>query len=322
MKKSKIKVKKTEESDISIVFTKSERKREKKKLQRTKKWREERRGNWTGSQLKNLMSNGQGKSRFKWDNLDRLFSFGQTAIKYIYENAMERKTGRYIDDGEGTWQMRYGTKVEPLIKKATKEKLEEMKVFGKIKSVGYKSFPTIINAGVSSDAILVDDKKKTLATVEMKACTNWQTHYERTFEVTDESSKDFWQIQGQTLAHEVSVCYYVVAQPPQDIKKYLFYQGDIMDLYADFVKECKISIEIVKASQSHCEALIKRITIAEDALNDWLSGGGGLRDTLNKTIAFYEKEPEKLNKYIPPFSFIKKREKQKKSLAEQLKKKK
>jgi hypothetical protein len=291
-----------------INFSKKERKREKKKLQRTKIWREERRGNWTGSQLKNLMSCGQGKGRLAWDNLDRLFSFGLTSIKYIYENAMERKTGRYIDDGEGTWQMQYGTKVEPLIQKATKAKLKEMGVKGKIKSVGYKSFSGIPNAGVSSDSILIDKNGKTIATVEMKACTSWQTHYDRTFDLTSEKSKDFWQIQGQTIAHEVEVCYYVVAEPPSDIKKYLFYQGDIMEMYEEFCKECKISIEIVNSSKLHCEALIKRITMAEDGLNDWLSiKGAGLKQQLDKTVMLYEKDPTKLNKYIAPLPFINKR---------------
>jgi hypothetical protein len=323
MKKSDIKIKEAESSEITVSVSKKELKRENKKLQRTKKWREERRGNWTGSQLKSLASCGPGKSKLDWDNLDRLFSFGATAIKYIYENAMERKTGRYIDDGEGTWAMRYGTKVEPLIQKATKKKLKEMKVKGKLKEVGYKPFEDIPNAGVSSDSILVNKKGKTIASVEMKACTSWGTHYERTFEITSESSKDFWQVQGQIKAHEVDVCYYVVAQPPEDIKKYLFYQGDIMDLYDDFCKECPISIEIVKRSKLHIDALIKRITIAEDALNDWLAMGGSLKKHLDMTIKHYEKDPEKLEKYIPTlplkkldkdfFSSKKKKVKKKKS---------
>lgn len=314
MKESKLKLKKAKKgvSELDIKVSKKERKRAKKQLQRTEKWREERRGNWTGSQLKALMSCAQGKSKLDWDNLDRLFSFGMTAIKYLYSNAMERKTGRYIEEGEGTWQMRYGTRVEPLIKKATKAKLKEMRVKGKIKKVGYKPFDNIPNAGVSSDAKLVDSKGNTIASVEMKACTNWETHYDRTFELTDEKSKDFWQIGGQVIAHNVEVCYYVVAEPPHDIKKYLFYQGDIMDLYDEWVKECKITIEIVKPHKSFLEALIKRITIAEDAVNDWLAGGGSLKATLDQTIKLYEDKPKKLLKYIPPLPFAKKQIKLKK----------
>lgn len=305
MEKSDIKVGLAEESEITISVSKQELKKHKKQKQRTKKWRKERLGRWTGSQFKALMTCGSGKGKLDWDNLDRLFSFGRTSIKYIYENAMERKTGIYIDEGEGTWQMRYGTRVEPLIQKATKKRLKEMGVKGKLKEVGFKQFPDIPNAGVSSDSILINKRKETVASVEMKACTNWGTHYERTFESTTENSKDFWQVQSQMKAHDVNCCYYVVAQPPQDIKKYLFYQGDIMDLYEDWVKECPITIEIVKASRVHIEALIKRITIVEDALNDWLSMGGVLENHLNINIRRYEKEPDKLNKYIPPLPQLK-----------------
>lgn len=304
-KESKIKLKsfQNEESSIKIKVSKKEKKVAKKKLEANKKWREDRRGNWTGVQFKNLMSCGPGKGRLAWDNLDRLFSFGATALKSIYENAMERKTGRYIEEGEGTYQMRYGTRVEPLIAKFTKAELKRMKVKGKMKTAGYKSFPNIPNSGVTSDAILVDKNEKTIASVEMKACTTWNTHYDRTFNLTDEKSKDFWQIGGQTIAHSVDICYYAVAEPPQDIKKYLFYNGNIMDMYDDFIKECKITIEVVKPSQLHKEALTKRIIIAEDTLNDWLSMQESLKKNLDETIALYEKEPKRLNKYIPPFPF-------------------
>lgn len=290
----------------SKKHTKKDAKKAKKQLQRTEKWREERRGNWTGSQLKTLMTAQAGKGRLKWSHIDRLFSFGLSAIKYIYENAKERQTGRYIDEGEGTYEMRYGTKVEPLIFRLTKEKLSEMKIKGKLKKVGYIPFPSMPNAGVSSDAKLVNKKGKTIASVEMKACTTWKTHYERTFEATDDGSKDFWQLMGQLIAHDVNTCYYVVAEPPQDIKKYLFYDGNIQDLYEDFKKECPIKIEIINPFELQCEALKKRIRIAEDALNDWLSTGGDLKETLDKTIAFYENAPEKLElDYVAPIEFQK-----------------
>lgn len=268
---------------------------ESKELQRTEEWKEERRGRWTGSQLTSLMTCDQGAGKMSWDNVDKLFRFGKTALKYIYENAMERKTGRYIDEGDGTQQMRYGTKIEPLIARAAKR---ELKKFGKLKEVGFKTFPTMKDAGVSSDRILKKDKK-VVATVEMKACTNWGTHYERTFDLIDERSKDFWQIQGQTVAWEVDICYYIVAEPPSDIRKYLYYEGDIMDLYEEFLIDCPISVIKVKASKIHQEALLKRICISEQALNDWLASGGNLSKILDSTIAFFHKNQDKLNEYVP-----------------------
>lgn len=301
-----MKFKKINESSFDFNATKGAKKQDKKKKQRTKQWREDRRGNWTGSQLKNLMSSVQGKARLAWDNLDRVFAFGATAIKYLYSNAMERKTGRWIDDGDGSWAMQYGTKVEPLIKKATKEILKDMGVLGKLKAVGYKKFPNMPNAGVSSDSVVVLDGK-TVASVEMKACTNWGTHYERTFDSTDDKSNDFWQLQGQMIAHEVDICYYAVAQPPANIKDYLFYDGDIMDLHEQFKKECKVSVEIVKKSKLHQAALIKRIIIAEETIGDWLAGDctERLDVLLNTNIKIYEESPEKFDNYVPPVKFRK-----------------
>jgi len=159
--------KKPKQSDIELDLPKQKKVKKAKDLQRTEKWRLERLGRWTGSQLKNLMSCSQSGGRISWNEIDKLFHFGNTALKYIYENAMERKTGRYIDMGQGTKEMQYGTKVEPLIQKATKRKLKEMGVKGKIKSVGFKPFPTIPNAGVSSDSIFEDKNGIVLASVAL-----------------------------------------------------------------------------------------------------------------------------------------------------------
>lgn len=267
-------------------------------LQRTEQWRIDRMGRWTGSQQKNLMSCSPAGGKLSWYDDDKIFHIGAGFLKYLYENAMERKTGRYTDMGRGTAEMRYGTRVEPLINKATKKKLKKMGVKGKMKDVGFVQFPTMPNAGVSSDSILVV-KPKTVATVEMKACTNWNTHYERTFEATDEKSKDFWQTQGQMIAWQVDKCYYVVAQPPTNIDKYLYHDGDILEMYDEFKKECPISIEVIKASKTHQNALLKRIAIAEKTLVDWLKDTDqNLKELLYKTIEYYKNNREELNIYI------------------------
>lgn len=291
---SKSDFKKPKQSDIMLDLPKEKKVKKAKDLQRTEKWRLERLGRWTGSQLKNLMSCSQSGGRISWNEIDKLFHFGNTALKYIYENAMERKTGRYIDMGQGTKEMQYGTKVEPLIQKATKRKLKEMGIKGKIRSVGFQPFPTIPNAGVSSDSIFEDKKGIVLASVEMKACTAWGTHYERTFEMMDDKGIDFWQVQGQMIAWQVPITYYVVAEPPIDIRKYLYYDGDIMDLYKDFLKECPITIQVIKASKMHQEALLKRIMISENALSQFLTKGGNLREILHKSIDFYKQNKDKL----------------------------
>lgn len=292
---------KPKESDLLVNLKVESPKKEKKKdLQRTTDWHLDRLGRWTGSQLKNLMSCSPAGGKLSWNDVDKLFYFGTTPLKYIYENAMERKSGKYVDMGKGTSEMQYGTKVEPLIQKATKKKLKEMGISGKIKSVGFKTFPTMPNAGVSSDSILVDKAtKKTIASVEMKACTSWGTHYERTFESMDEKGIDFWQTQGQMIAWEVDITYYVVAEPPININKYLYYDGDIMDLYDDFEKECPIVIQEIKASKTHQNALLKRICIAEDSVREFLEDPKvNLKHILYKKIDHYKKNRELLNVYI------------------------
>lgn len=290
---------KTSDIVLHILGKQSDKKSKKEELQRTDAWRTDRLGRWTGSQQKNLMSCSQTGGKISWNEIDKIFHFGNTALKYIYENAMERKTGRYVDMGTGTKEMQYGTKVEPLIQKATKKKLKELGIKGKIKSVGFKQFPTMPNAGVSSDSIFINkETKEILASVEMKACTSWGTHYERTFEAVDEKSMDFWQTQGQMIAWEVGITYYVVAEPPINISKYLYHDGDIMDLYEDFLIECPISIQIIKASKTHQDALLKRICIAENALSQFLEKGGNLKQILHKSIDFYKQNKEKMNIYI------------------------
>lgn len=284
---------------LNVIGVQPEKKTKKEELQRTNEWHKDRLGRWTGSQQKNLMSCSASGGKISWNEVDKIFHFGTTALKYIYENAMERKTGRYVDMGSGTKDMQYGTKVEPLIQKATKKKLKELGIKGKIKSVGFKQFPTMPNAGVSSDSILIDkETKKVLASVEMKACTSWGTHYERTFEAVDEKSMDFWQTQGQMIAWEVGTTYYVVAEPPINISKYLYYDGDIMDLYDDFLEECPISIQTIKASKTHQNALLKRICIAENTLSQFLEKGGSLKEILYKSIEFYKQNQDKLKIYI------------------------
>jgi hypothetical protein len=289
--------KKPEKSKLKINVPDIEKTSKPEELQRTEKWRIDRLGRWTGSQQKNLMSCDAKGGKLTWYDIEKLFYLGAGALKYIYENAMERKSQKYVDMGKGTKEMQYGTRVEPLIAKATKKELKRMKVKGKMKDVGFKQFPTMPNAGVSSDSIL-KHKGKVVASVEMKACTNWNTHYERTFEAMDEKSKDFWQTQGQMVAWSVDRCYYVVAEPPIDIGKYLYYDGDIMDLYDEFRKECPISIQVIAASEIHQNALLQRICIAEDTLNTFLTKGGDLKTILYRTIDYYKENQDKLKKYI------------------------
>jgi len=259
-------------------------------FQRTKDWHEKRRGSWTASQMKALMSCGQSGARISWNEKAKIYQFGKTALKYIYENAMERKTGRYIDLGEGTQKMKYGTKIEPIIFKRVKKKLKE---FGKLKEVGYKEYPNFKTAGVSSDGIIYKGENP-VATLEIKACTNWATHYDRTFELMDEKGIDFWQTQSQMLAWAVDTCYYAVAEPPHNINDFLYYKGDIMDLSDNFIQECKVTIQKIKASPIHQSALMERIMIGDVTINKWLKNGGDIKEILYATIEDFKHQEKSI----------------------------
>lgn len=290
---------KLEKSSIVLDtgFSSSPKTQEKKQsLQRTHEWKMSRLGRWTGVQFKGLMTCSPAGGKLSWNDVDKIFMFSSGALKNIYENAMERKTGRYMESGEGTKEMRYGTRVEPLIQKQVKKQLKKMGVDGKVIEVGFKKFPILGSvAGVSSDSIIIDKETKTpIANIEIKACTSWGTHFERTFEAVDEKGIDFWQTQGQMIAWDVDITYYAVAEPPADILKYLYYEGDIFDLYKDFVNECEVKIQTIKASKTHQNALLKRIIIAESALSNFAKNGTHLRVALEESIKHYKENKDEL----------------------------
>jgi len=57
-----------------------------------------------------------------------------------------------------------------------------------------------------------------------------------------------------------------------------------MELLSDFMKECQISYQVVKASSLHQKALLIRIEIAENTVTRWLKEGGNLKDILYEEI--------------------------------------
>jgi hypothetical protein len=243
------------------------------KLQRTESWREERKGCWTGSQVKQLMSCNSKGARLPWNSIEKIYMFSEGAIKYIYANAMERKTGKYLEKGSNT-QMKYGTAVEPLIAEIVRKEKEKEGLF--FESVGFKKFKGLENAGASSDGVMKDSNDKILSSVEMKACCSWDSHFDRTFDLMDDKSIDFWQSQTQMLAWDVTETLYVVAEPPKDIMKYIKTE-DIKELQEEFENECQISFQKVESSPIHQSAIMKRIEIAEAVIDKWNKVGGNLK---------------------------------------------
>ena len=281
--------------DINLDFLENEVDQDvpiKEAEQRSEEWFKQRSFCYTGSKGKTIMACSPRGAKMSWDNPDKINEFSSGIISYIYETAMQRKTNRYIK-GASTTDMKYGTIVEPLIEKRSREEYFNSKGLVRV-PVGFKTFPNRKYAGASSDDIITKNDE-IIAVVENKACTSWNAHYKRTYENTDESSMDFWQTQMEMIAWEVDLCYYIVISPPTDIMKYVYYDGDIMDLYDEWCAETEMTIEEIKRSPIHCEALLKRIDILEKVTVSFLENGGDIKVILDR---FKNDEPSEVRQLI------------------------
>lgn len=267
-----------EESNLPLEFDFSKNNNENfegsesEQLQRTEKWQEERKGRWTGSMLKQLMACTPKGGKMSWIDNTKFLEVSKGALKYMFANAMERKTGRYIETSS-TYEMRYGTAVEPFITKRANELLKIKGLF--LEDVGFKTFPNIETAGVSSDKLVKKfEGNKLYATAEMKACCSWSSLYDRTHESMNDKSGDFWQTQSQMLAWEVKEAFYIVATPPKDIKKYINSEENDLELYEEWCNDTELIIQNVKISKIHLSNLVKRILIGEKVVERFLEEDG------------------------------------------------
>lgn len=262
--------------DVNEVYKEHEKRNKRKTEQRSDDWFNKRAGSWTGSKIKNIMACNRSASRMPWSDSEKIYEFSSGIVKYIYERAMERKTGRYTKSS-GSAATKYGNIVERFIVKIGEELID-----ARIKEVGYKEFPDFPNAGASSDGVC----EKLNAVIEIKACTNWQTHYDRSYSNTDEKSIDFWQTQAEMYAWSYDKCLYLVSEPPKDIMEYVSHPeaesllddsflGDIseLELFQKFKDECGVTVEEIKASKFHQKAMIERIKICEKVCTDWIEYG-------------------------------------------------
>lgn len=236
-----------------------------------------RNGLWSGTIIKRLMACNKKGGKMQWSDPDKYFEFSDGIVKLIYSRCMQRKTKNWIET-KPTAEMRYGTRVEPLILALGAEFIPL-----DIEEVKFKAFADFPTAGATADSV---GKKegKVKAVVEAKGCTSWETHFNRTFNRMDEKDIDFWQTQTEMRAWEVDLCYYLVASPPRDMYKYLNYDGDIMDLKEDFRKECIISVEEVVASPFHQKAIMERVIFAESVVDKWMEVGGHIKELFDKML--------------------------------------
>jgi len=272
---------KTSDIDLNIDFSEEKS----NSHQRTEEWFLQRNGEVTSTVCKSLMACDNSGGKLSWNEKSKVYSFSSGIVKLVYEKAMQQKSNRYIDSGKGSYGMQYGTAVEPLILKAAKRDKKIKKLLKKgytIEEVGYKNFPNTKNAGASSDGIIKKPNGDIYAVIEMKACIGWSSHFERTFDSMNDKQMDFWQTLSHMIAWNVNKCYYVVTEPPKDIRRYVFSE-DIMGEWKLFKKEAPVTVQIIKKSQVHADALITRIKILNAIVKEYLS-----HPDLDLTILTYD----------------------------------
>ena len=234
-------------------------------LQRTPEWHEQRRGMVTGSKTNDLMNCDRSAAKKEWGRPEKTIALGKSAIKYIFEKAMEREHGKVIEIPDVV-QMQYGRTAEPVIVKMLKEYFSGEKNFefvdqGFIKVPGYEEY-----LGASPDGLGI--VKPDNVGIEIKASTNWGTLYDRIIEPVDQSHKDFWQLQTEMLALQVDMLYYVIAHPPASV--YDFLASDNITEQIGMIGEIEV-IE-VKASKLHQDEILKRAVLCRQIGNLYFEG--------------------------------------------------
>lgn len=211
--------------------------------QRTAEWFEKRKGRFTGSMIKELMSCSRSTAKMEWGRVEKLIDLGEAAKKYIFTKAMERKTGIQVKT-HPTAAMRYGTENEAKVKELLNRPVDEVDFLEFIPNI----------AGASPDGKI--KWIKNYAGLEIKCATDWNNFYNRVMVPVCYGHIDFWQLQAEMLALKVDKILYVVAQPSEDI-----FEANITD----------IQTQIVDASPIHQEQIIHRCLIGNDIIELFLN---------------------------------------------------
>ena len=235
-------------------------------LQRTEQWFKDRLGRFTGSEMHKLMACGRSSAKVEWGRPEKLIDFGETAKKYIFAKCKERQRNKVIKKLE-TLKMTFGKKQEDHVFELLEHKYPEYK----FEKVGFIEFiPNV--AGASPDGTATDKQWGEKIGLEIKCSTDWDTLYSRHEEDFDKDHQDFWQIQSEMLALNVSKVMYIVAEPPETI--------------LDPVIE-DLSIQIVERSPIHQLAIMQRCEIGEMVIQNFLKGMS-FKESFYKAVTEYQ----------------------------------
>lgn len=216
--------------------------------QRTDEWFKQRLGKFTGSRISELMAVGRSGGKLVWGTREKLYDFSETALRYIYEKAMERKY-EYVIKVQSSLAMKYGTENEDVIINLFLEK----NPFYNFKKLGFQEITKYL--GASPDGELIDEFNK--SAVEVKASTNWSTFYSRIEIDFDEKHQDFWQVQTEMMSLKAQKCMYIVGLPPENIL-----ETQILD----------VEWKYIEASPIHQQCILERAKIGNAIIEMYLNG--------------------------------------------------
>lgn len=234
-------------------------------LSEQEKWKEKRRGKFTASNFRLLMSCSSRKKGKSWIDPFWLCDFGQTAKEYILKVACERATGKIIE-APTTWQMKHGINLEPQALEKLSEKLGVEFQGSEFKEI----IPGIAGAtpdnwfykGTVGKEDLIDgcqehpsncvpvaieikgqDDLKVYGTEVKCPATLW-SHFELSNTFIGEGHTYFWQVLGESFALNTDTVVFATYDPR-------------------FPAPADLSYQEVNLSEVHANALMVRLIIAE-----------------------------------------------------------
>jgi len=210
-------------------------------------WLRQRAGNFTGSENYKLMKCSSATSKLSWGDPAKLLGFGAPTHAYIFQKAMERRTG-FLSHASKAFNLTYGNENEPLLA----EEFERQTEFYGFKKCEFMLSDQVENLGATPDGEVA--RKEGLQRLrvdyaaELKSCVSWDGFKKRMGCILDETHGDFWQWITEMHVLGASKLVFVVAYPME----YKYFENRIIDL-----------------STIHEDALIERVKIANDAINEF-----------------------------------------------------
>lgn len=207
-------------------------------------------GKFTGSGIKKLMTCKSRSTKTDWSMREKIVDFGDTALNYCLEKAVERITDKRVEF-PSTWEMQWGTNHEPIARE------EIFKQYGIV--VPEQDFMFFMNnSGSTPDSFFEEFKEMQNVNVEIKCPPKMLNHAKYLSEQVDESHEYFWQIQDEMMGQSVF--------RKIDCNKTAFFS-----YHPYFSDETKLGCTIVEASEIHQIAIKIRCIIGERIIQGLIS---------------------------------------------------